>query len=100
MEAGEYEITYNIPFNQNGGNTDKGIGGNLVLNGTDVIDITAGAGWTSRNAAAGSVPLPSVNITFAAGDTIVLAMFRTGQSGSATTSPNGTILIKKKNTLQ
>ena len=100
LEAGQYEITYNIPFNQNGGNTDKGIGGNLVLNGTDIIDLSAAAGWTSKNNAAGSVPLPSINVSFAANDKIELALFRTGASGSALTSPNGSILIKKKNTLQ
>ena len=99
-ETGEYEISYNIPFNQTGNNTDKGIGSNLILNNAITVDNATSAGWSSKNNAAGSISLPTVNITLTAGDTLDLVGFRTASSGNATTSPNGSILIKKKDKLQ
>ena len=100
LEAGTYEITYNIPFNHTSGGQDKAIGGNIVLNGGDVIDLTSSAGITTSVGQAGSVGLPTINLTFSVNDTIDLVCFRTGGSGNGVTSPNGMILIKKKNTLQ
>lgn len=99
VDAGEYEITYNLPFNQSGSNNDRGVGGNLVVNG-NIIDLSATAAWTSRRDAAGSLSLATVNYTFAANDKLTLVTFRTAQSGSVVSSPNGSLLIKKKNTLQ
>lgn len=100
LEDGEYELTYNIPFNQSVNNRDIGIGSNIIKNGLAVLDITSAAGWTSRSGAAGSVGLPTVNLSFLTGDKLVLGMFRTGQAGTAISSLYGSILIKKKNTLQ
>ena len=100
LETGEYELTYNIPFNQSGNNSNRGIGGNIVLNNTDVIDVTAAADFTSRSNAAGSVTLGTVNLSLTSGDNLDLVCFRTAQSGSVISSPNGSLLIKKKSTLQ
>ena len=98
-ETGEYELTYNIPYNQAGSNNDRGIGGNIVING-NIIDITATASWTSRSSAAGSLSLPTVNLSLSAGDKLSLIAFRTAQNGTVTSSPDGSLLIKKKSTLQ
>jgi len=99
-DTGDYEINYNIPFNQSGNNTDKSIGTNLILNNATTIDNATSAGWTSRNNAAGTINLPTILITLTAGDSLDLVGFRTARSGSAITSPNGSILIKKKDKLQ
>lgn len=100
LESGEYELSYNIPFTQNGNNSDRGIGANIILNNSDVLNNTSSGDYVSRANIVGSVNIASVNISFTSGDTIDLALFRTGRSGVTLTSPNGSILIKKKSTLQ
>jgi hypothetical protein len=99
LEAGDYEITYNIPFTQAGNSSDRGIGGNIVINGA-VLDNSAGAGWSSRSNATGAVALPSINVNLSANDVLGLILFRTATSGVTNTLPNGTLLIKRKNKLQ
>ena len=98
--TGEYEITYNIPFGHVGSNNDRSLGGNVILNNTTVLDNTATAAWTARANAIGSLSLPSVTISFTAGDRIDLVGFRAGLAGTSNTRPNSSILIKKKSTLQ
>lgn len=99
-EAGDYELSYNIPFNSTTAR-NIGIGANVILNNSVVIDLTAAAGGGNTNIdAAGSVSLPTVILTFALDDKLTLAAFRTEQSGSVLSSLTGNILIKKKNTLQ
>jgi hypothetical protein len=100
LEAGEYEVTYNVPFTQLGNNNDRGIGTNLILNNATVLDNTASAGYTSRADLRGAAVLATVNLTLAANDRLDLIGFRTGQAGTTETAVNVTILIKKKNTLQ
>lgn len=100
LETGEYEVSYNVVYTQTGGNADIGIGGNIVLNNTNVLDNTAGAGYTSRNNAAGGVILSPITLSLSNGDKLDLSCFRTGRSGTANTRPNCSILIKKKSTLQ
>ena len=99
-ETATYEITYNVPFNETSGASDRAIGGNIVLNNTNVIDVTAAAGFTTGTGQAGSVGLPSININLTSGDKLDLVCFRTGRSGTTKSSSNGSILIKKKDTLQ
>ena len=94
-----YEVSYNIPYNISS-NSSIGIGGNIILNNSTVLDVTAAAGLATKNLGAGSVGLPTVVLSLTAGDVLNLATFRTHQSGSATSSLTGSILIKKKNTLQ
>jgi len=101
QEAGTnlFEISYNIPYNINS-NSQIGVGANMILNNATVIDVTAAAGLATRVAGAASVGLPTVILSLTANDVLNLATFRTHQSGSATSSLTGSILIKKKNTLQ
>jgi len=98
-ETGDYEVSYNIPFNQTGGGQDKAIGANIVVNGT-IIDNTAAAGFTTSVGQAGSVAIPTINLSLTAGDELTLIAFRTGGGGDADSAPNGSLLIKKKGTLQ
>ena len=76
------------------------MGANVILNNSIVIDVTAAAGLATRSDGAASVGLPTVIVSLTANDVITLATFRTHQSGTATSSLTGSILIKKKNTLQ
>jgi len=99
LETGLYELNYNIPYNINS-NSQIGVGANVILNNATVIDVTAAAGLATRVAGAASVGLPTVILSLTANDVLNLATFRTHQSGSATSSLTGSILIKKKNTLQ
>ena len=99
QENGDYELSYNIPFVGNN-NASLQIGSNIILNGTTVINITASAGMSARNLGAGSANLSPITLSLTAGQYISLAMFRTGSSGSVTSKLTGSILIKKKNTLQ
>jgi len=99
LETGLYEVSYNIPYNINS-NSSIGVGANLILNNLTVIDVTAAAGLATRVAGAASVGLPTVILSLTANDVLNLATFRTHQSGSATSSLTGSILIKRKNTLQ
>lgn len=98
-EAGDYELSYNIPYNAQGAQS-MAIGGNVILNNASVIDLTAAAGFSTDTNAAGNLALPPIMLTFALNDKLTLAAFRTGRSGSTTSSPTGSILIKKLNTLQ
>ena len=100
QETGEYEVTYNVPFTQAGNNNDRGIGTNLVLNSSTILDNTAGAGYTSRSDLRGAAVLATVNLSLTAGDRLDLICFRTGQAGVTNTAVNVTLLLKKKNTLQ
>jgi len=99
LETGLYEVNYNIPYNI-ATNSSIGVGANLILNNATVIDVSAAAGLATRTAGAASVGLPTVVLYLAANDVLNLATFRTHQSGAATSSLTGSILIKKKNTLQ
>ena len=99
LETGLYEVSYNIPYNINS-NSSIGVGANLILNNLTVIDVTAAAGLATRVAGAASVGLPTVILSLTANDVLNLATFRTHQSGTATSSLTGSILIKRKNTLQ
>ena len=99
LETGLYEVNYNIPYNIST-NSQIGIGANIILNNATVLDVTAAAGLATRTAGAASVGLPTVVLYLAANDVLNLATFRTHQSGTATSSLTGSILIKKKNTLQ
>ena len=99
-EAGGYEINYNIPFNSESVK-DVSIGGNIVKNNSSIIDVTAAAGGGVTNTGtAGSVGLPTVIVTLALDDKLTLGLFRTEKAGTVTSSLTGSILIKKKNTLQ
>ena len=98
-ETGSYELSYNIPYNAQGA-TSMAIGGNVILNNSTVIDLTAAAGYSTDTNAAGNLALSTVVLTFTLNDKLTLAGFRTGRSGSTTSSKTGSILIKKKNTLQ
>ena len=100
LQTDDYELSYNIPFNQEGNNNDRGIGANIVLNNSTVLNVTTAAGWTSRSSTAGSIGLPPVILSLTANDILTLVTFRTGQNGTTNSSPNGNILIKKKNLLQ
>lgn len=99
LETGLYEVSYNIPYNITS-NSSIGVGANLILNNATVIDVTAAAGLATRSSGAGSIGLPTVVLSLTANDVLNLATFRTMQSGTATSSLTGSILIKKKNTLQ
>jgi len=99
LESGDYEINYNIPYNI-ASNSSIGVGANVILNNSTVIDVTAAAGLATRSDGAASVGLPTVVVSLTAGDVLNLATFRTHQNGTATSSLTGSILIKKKNTLQ
>jgi hypothetical protein len=99
LETGDYEINYNIPYNI-AANSSIGVGANLILNNSTVIDVSAAAGLATRSDGAASIGLPTVIVSLTADDIIELATFRTHQSGTATSSQTGSILIKKKNTLQ
>jgi len=99
LETGLYEVSYNIPYNI-GTNSQIGVGANIILNNATVIDVTAAAALATRTNSAGSVGLPTVILSLTANDVLNLATFRTSQSGSATSSLTGSILIKRKNTLQ
>ena len=99
LEDGDYEVNYNIPYNI-ASNSSIGVGANVILNNSIVIDVTAAAALATRNAGAASIGLPSVVLSLTANDVLTLAAFRTHQSGTAITSLTGSILIKKKNTLQ
>jgi len=99
LETGLYEVNYNIPYNIST-NSQIGIGANIILNNATVLDVTAAAGLATRTAGAASVGLPTVILSLTANDVLNLATFRTHQSGTATSSKTGSILIKRKNTLQ
>jgi len=99
FEAGLYEVSYNIPYNIVN-NSSIGVGANIILNNSTVLDVTAAAGLATRSAGAASIGLPTVVLSLTANDVLNLATFRTHQSGTATSSLTGSILIKKKNTLQ
>ena len=99
LETGDYEINYNIPYNI-AANSSIGVGANIILNNSTVIDVTAAAGLATRTAGAASIGLPTVIVSLTANDILELATFRTHQAGTATSSLTGSILIKKKNTLQ
>ena len=99
LETGDYEINYNIPYNITA-NSSIGVGANIILNNSTVIDVTAAAGLATRVAGAASIGLPTVIVSLTANDILELATFRTHQAGTATSSLTGSILIKKKNTLQ
>jgi hypothetical protein len=98
-ETGEYEVSYNIPFNQIGGFFGRGVGSNLVLNG-NIVDVAAAGDSTAGSGQAGSLSIPTINLSLSAGDKLSLIAFRTGGGGSMQSSPNGSLLIKKKGTLQ
>jgi len=99
-EAGDYELSYNIPFNANT-NRNIAIGSNIIKNNSVVIDLTASAGGgTTNTGGAGSVSLSTVILTLALNDKLTLGTFRTEQSGTVLSSATGSVLIKKKNTLQ
>ena len=103
LEAGDYELSYNIPYIQENNDKDVGIGSNIILTrgtNTEVIDLTSAAEWTSRDLSPANLALPPVILTFQANDVINLFAFRAARTGEANTVPNGNILIKKKNTLQ
>lgn len=99
-ETGDYELSYNIPFAAIGTNADIGIGMNIALNTSTIIDITGAAGFVSRSLTADSLTLATINISLNANDRLDLVGFRTGQAGTANTVANGSILIKKKSSLQ
>jgi len=99
LETGVYEISYNIPYNSET-NNDAAIGANIILNNTTVINVTASGSWTSRSGSANSNSIPSIIISITANDVLTLATFRTEGDGTVTSSPNGSLLIKKKSTLQ
>jgi len=98
-ETGNYELNYSIPYNAAGAQNITP-GSNIILNNSTVLDLTASASFTTDNGAAGHLVLPTVILSLTANDKLTLAAFRTGGNGSAISSPIGSILIKKKNTLQ
>ena len=99
LETGQYELSYNIPYNADSA-ASIAVGGNVILNNSTVIDLTAAAGYSTDIGAAGNLAVPTVILSLTANDVLTLATFRTGRSGSALSSATGSILIKKKNTLQ
>jgi len=98
--AGDYELSYNIPYNSTTNRKNIGIGANVILNNSTVLDVTAAAGLATDNGIAANIALPPVILTLAQDDILTLAAFRTGDPGATLTSPNASILIKKKQTLQ
>ena len=99
LETGLYELSYNLPYNADAA-ASMAVGGNVILNNASVIDLTSAAGFSTDTGAAGNLALPTVILSLTANDVLNLATFRTGRSGSTISSPTGSILIKKKNTLQ
>jgi len=99
LEGGLYEINYNIPYNITA-NSSIGVGANIILNNTTVIDVTAAAGLAVKSDGAASIGLPTVILSLALNAVLTLAAFRTHHAGTANSSLTGSILIKKKNTLQ
>jgi hypothetical protein len=99
LETADYEINYNIPYSI-ASNSAIGVGANIILNNATVLDVTAGAGLATRSDGSATVALPTVIVSLTADDVLTLATFRTHQAGTATSKLTGSILIKKKNTLQ
>lgn len=99
LEDGDYEVSYNIPFVSNS-NKNISIGANLILNDTTIINVTAAADWVAVMGAASNVTIPTVILTLNTNNKLTLAVFRTGADGSVTSKLTGSLLIKKKNTLQ
>ena len=99
LDSGKYEINYNIPYNA-AGSRNMAVGSNVILNNSTVINSTAAAGFTTDTDAAANLALPTVIVELSSGDKLTLAAFRTGRSGTANSAQDGSILIKKKNTLQ
>jgi hypothetical protein len=100
QEAGDYEISYNIPYVSGNNNRKIGIGSNLILNNNTVIDNSASGAQVSDNGIIASLILPPVILSLSQNDKLTLGVFRTGNAGTATSEENGNILIKKKETLQ
>ena len=101
LEAGDYEINYNLPFIHTGGTSNvRSVGANIMLNGTTVLDTTLAAATTVRLLTSGSLVLSTVIVTLAANDALTLQTYRTGLAGILASVPNGSIMIKKKNKLQ
>ena len=98
LESGNYELNYNIPYNAI--DRDIGIGGNIILNNSTVIDVTSTADARSSDLTASNIALPSVILTLSTNDILTLIAFRLNKTGSALSELSGSILIKKKNTLQ
>lgn len=98
-QTGDYELSYNIPYNAQGAQSMT-IGANVILNNSTVLNLTPSASFTTDTNAAGSLSIPTVILSLTANDKLTLATFRTGLAGSAVSSQTGSILIKKKNTLQ
>jgi len=98
LETGDYEINYNLPFSTS--SKSVAIGTNLILNSSTVIDLTAAGSWAGNVGSAANTSIPTVVLSLTANDILTLAAFRTGNAGSVTSSLTGSILIKRKNTLQ
>lgn len=101
LEAGDYEINYNLPFIHSGGTSNvRSVGANIMLNGATVLNTTLAAATTVRLLTSGSLVLSTVVQTLAQNDILTLQTYRTGLAGILASVPNGSIMIKKKNKLQ
>ena len=101
LDAGDYEINYNLPFLHSGGTSNvRSLGSNIMLNGATVLNTTLAAATTVRLLTSGSLVLSTVIVTLAADDVLTLQTYRTGLAGTLASVPNGSVMIKKKNKLQ
>jgi len=99
-KTADYEVSYHIPYYHTGTNNIRGVGANLMLNGTTSLTNTASAATTARAGVVGNLVLSNIVLSLNKDDILNLIVFRTGLDGTLNTLANGAILIKEKNKLQ
>lgn len=100
LEAGSYELSYNIPYSSQETRKNIGVAANIILNNNTILDNTSAGALSLDANSTVNIALPTVILSLNANDKLTLAAFRTAAAGVSVTEPNGSILIKKKNKLQ
>lgn len=99
QEDGDYEISYNIPFNSQTSNRKIGVGSNIILNNSVVLDNTSSGGNVSTVGIVDTLNIPSIVVNLSQNDKLTLGVFRTGKNGVTNSVENGMIRIKKSGTI-
>lgn len=101
LEAGDYELSYNVTIVNGAGSSNRSIGTYIILNGNTTLNNTASAAPVRGNNNISASNLAPVTLTFAANDELKLVAFRSGSGGTINAKADEvTLSIRKKDTLR
>ena len=96
LEAGQYELSYNVTLKNSGGSASRSIGAYLIKddgNGGDILSRTATGAVVTGTDNVGHLALSKVVYDFDGGDTFELIVFRVGGAGTVNSVGGSTTLL-------